>query len=434
MIKRLLAPARKEVARPRQTWRGALAIGLCLSLLAFFGVCASLSSPVALASTHLSPRRSLASSPSQGPVGAIITATGSGLPYPNGTSVKLGYTTDFSNCNTPPSSQPGVIHDGAFAGWLVWPASTGTGTFAVCGVVNGSNAFLIGGYQVLTATPPQVVVAPTTLDAGKQASVTGQSFLPAGTSVRLIWRANSGGPAVLLATVSSDATGAFTQNFTVPAHASTGSYALTALGGGGSPAALNASTTFHVNGITIVAVPTPSVPTKPTPPPALSPTVAVTTTAHATNTNTPANIAGGSNTSSGSGLVLPIALIGLLLIVAASIAGIFVVRRQRALAAQALAAPPAGPMWPDAPGPARPPAGMFTQGAGAPYINAGTLPPPGDSGSGGARSPRPVAAPATREAAPIPFDPGLAEAMRQAQVSLFATPRPLVAVGEEVPS
>jgi len=426
VMKRASGPARKGISLHTHSWRYVLAAGLVVSLLAaFFAFNAAPSAPV-FASAHLPASPTLTSSPTQGPVGAVIAVTGSNVnqSYPNGTQVQLGYTTDFFTCNAVADSQPGVIQNHSFSGWFRWPASTGTGSFGVCASIRGSDRpSIAGNYQVLSATPAQVSVAPTTLDAGKQATVTGANFLPAGTSVNLVWQTANGGQSLSLGTVSSDANGAFSQTFSVPSRASTGSYTVVATSGGGQPPTLSATTTFHVNGITIVAMPTPTAQPDPTAAPSPSPTVSATATktsgALGTSQSTNANGNNGSTTSKAS-LLLPIGLIGLLLIVVALVVGVLVVRRQRALALVAASADLATGMS------ASP---MFAPGA---VYQANALPPPGNPGMGRSSMPAKMEASGQGRAAIIPFDPGLAEAMRQAQVSLFATPRP--PVGEEVPS
>lgn len=115
---------------------------------------------------------------------------------------------------------------------------------------------------------------------------------------------------------------------------------------------------------------------------------------------------------------MPLGLVGLLLIVVALVLGVFVVRWRRRLALAAAAAAAAPVNLPFTPGPVA-------------IAQANTLPPPMSP----ARGRTPPGVPRAgggigQTAAPVPFDPGLAEAMRLAQVSLFATPRP--PVGEEV--
>jgi len=402
----------KGIASRRYAWRLVWVVGVFWPLLAALFFFAP--SPHASAASHNLARR-LTSSPSQGPVGAVIVVTGSGMSSPDGTQIDLGYSTDFSNCNAATDSQPGIVQNHAFSGWFRWPTNTGTGNFEVCASVHGSNSpFFAGMYQVLSATPPQISIAPTVPSAGQQATITGANFLPAGTSVRLVWPAANGLPSTLLATVTSDNNGAFSQAITVPAHAITGTYSVQALAGTGQPPTMSAATTFHVNGIVITAVPTPTV--------AASPTTSPSATAAATSPAT-SNVLGTSQTTNGNtvgggtNLLLPVALVGLVVIVAALVAGVYVVRKQRALALAAAAAPP----WPAA-------SNMAGDGFAPVQYQVGSQLP---FGVGRSTKPQRAVSPgAPRE--PIPFDPGLAEAMRQAQVSLFVTPRP--PVGEEVHS
>ncbi len=415
-------PRRKGIFSRRHSGLCIFATGLLMSVLAVFFLPGAVSTSFAFAAPHFFARaETYNSSPSQGPVGAVIAVTGSGVNFPDGTQINFGYMPTFPNCTGASDSQPGIVHGGAFSGWFRWPAGTGTGTFQLCAAANGSNQpfFLRTTYNVLSTSAPQVAVAPATLDAGKQATVSGTNFLPAGTSVNFIWRAASGGQSISLGAVSSDATGAFTQNFTVPSKSGTSSYTLTATAGSGQPPTLSASTTFPVNGITIVVVPTPTAHPSPT---AVSTAPATaTSTSNAVGTNRPADTTKNNPTTAGAGLLLLIALGGLLLIVAALVAGVFVVRRQRGLA---VAAASGGSSWSATSGMlaggATLPGTGYPRGASTahPGLDHPTI-PHGTSGGG-----------AKREA--IPFDPILAEAMREAQVSLFATPRP--PVGEEVPS
>lgn len=408
-MKCVSGPALGEWAARGYIWRSLCVLGVFLPLLTVLSLSCS-PSPV----FALSPRfvRTVTSSPSQGPVGAVIVVTGAGMSYPNGTQIDLGYSTDFANCTAATDTQPGVVRNRAFSGWFRWPASTGAGkTFEVCAAVHGSNnPFFVGTYQVLSPTPPQITLAPIVPGAGKQATVSGASFLPAGTAVRLVWPAANGLPAVLLGVATSDASGAFSQLIAVPSHAITGTYSIEALAGVGQPPTMSALTTFHVEGIVIVAVPTPTV--------SLSPTAASSPVVRANSglaSQTPGGDQAGDPGNSASGktkLLLSVALVGLVVVVAALIAGIVVVRKQRALALVA-----SGPtLW----SAASLPAGEF---APAPS-QAGPQLPFGLSRI--TRPQRAVSLVVQKEWEPIPFDPGLAEAMRQAQVSLFVTPRPPV--------
>lgn len=419
-MKRVSGPPRGQGAASRgYTWRLLWAVGVFLPLLM---VCCVFFPPSSAFATSRFLARTVTSSPAQGPVGAVVVVTGAGVGYADGTQIDLGYSTDFSSCTAAMDTQPGIVRNRAFSGWFRWPASTGSGrTFEVCAAVNGSNnPFFVGTYQVLSATPPQVSLAPMVPGAGKQATVTGANFLPAGTSVRLVWPAANGLPSALLGTVASDASGAFSQIITVPPHAITGMYSVEALAGTGQPPTMSASTTFHVDGIVIVAVPTPTVSLSPTAATAPSPAVAATSAviSHPSAGQAASNGPGGGGSAQ---LLLSVALAGLVVVVAALITGVVVVRKQRALAR---AAPGASP-WSGTVGAAAP--GEFMPAA--PY-QAGPQWPFGLGRS--TRPQRAVSPPVQKEWEPIPFDPGLAEAMRQAQVSLFVTPRP--PVGAEVHS
>jgi hypothetical protein len=380
---------------------------VCLSWLLALCFCIS---PTSLFAASRLPARTVTSSPSQGPVGAVVVVTGSGVNYPNGTQIDLGYSTDFSTCNAAADTQPGIVRNHAFSGWFRWPAGTGSGkTYEVCAAVHGSNnPFFAGMYQVLAATPPQISLAPATPGAGKQATLTGANFLPAGTTVRLVWPAANGLPGVLLGTIASDANGAFSQTITVPPHAITGTYSVEAVAGSGQPPTMSASTTFHVNGIVIVAMPTPTLSLHPTP----APVATSAALAHRPGVSQAAS--GRIGGAGSSALLLAVALVGLVVVVAALIAGIVVVRKQRALAA--------------------PTSGVSLRAGSASASDAFTFAPTAphlSSGSGRSTRPQRAVSPGIqREQEPIPFDPGLLEAMRQAQVSLFVTPRP--PVGEEV--
>lgn len=428
-MKRISGPMGEGMAARGRFWRWLLLAALSLLLLlACFSLSARGPSSV-FAASSLPLARGITSSPTQGPVGAVITVTGSNLStsrYPSGTQIDLGYSTDFSNCNAVTDSRSGIVKNGAFSGWLRWPASTGTGSFEVCASIHGSNSpFIVGMYQVLSATSPQISLTPTTPGAGKQVTVTGANFLPAGTNVSLVWPAANGLPAISLGTVPSDGTGAFSQNFTVPAHAITGMYSVQASVGSGQPPTMSASTSFHVNGITIAPVSTPTASPVTTATPTVVATATATSTANGTlGANHPANInSDGGSSMNSTNLLLPIGLVGFVIVLAALLGGVFVVRKQRALA---LAAPVAGNVaWSGA-------GGMLDNGGFAPVAmqQASTQPPPGNSMLGRLTRPHKAITPeVSRAQRPIPFDPVLAEAMRQAQVSLFATPRP--SPGEE---
>jgi hypothetical protein len=411
----------KEHAVHRHFWRCVLFAGLFAFLLVIACFAFPVSAPSAFAA-HLTPsENAFTVSPTQGPVSAVVTITGSGVFFADGTQVGLGYTPDGRTCTIVSGGQSGVVQNGAFSGWFRWPASTGTGAFGVCGNAN-STAFQIGNYQVLSASAPQVSVAPTKPQAGQKATVSGASFLPGGTSVNLLWSSVKGGQSISLGTVKSSSAGTFTHTFTVPSHSSTGSYSVMATVGGGSPAVMSATTTFHVSGITIVAMPTSTASSRAAPTPAVTAASLVSEQARR-----PANT-GAAPAGNKTGLLLPIALGGGFVIVLALIVAVLVVRRQRLLAISGGHTTSGPLLWPE---PANIMGGdpHMRSGSPAPWPGAvypGDTPPAGYPGMGympppGTTMPYPARDKIT---APIPFDPGLVEAMREAQVGLFATPRP----------
>jgi hypothetical protein len=431
-MKHVSGPIGKGILFSRHLWRLFVATGMVMTMLVAFFSFTSASMPLAFANAHVfSAKHSFTSSPTQGPVGAVITVTGTDLTYPDGSQVTLGYTTNFSTCNIASDAQAGKTSNHAFSGWFRWPTSTGAGNFGVCAYVSGATSFVVGNYQVLSVSAPQVTVSPTTLNAGKPGTVNGANFLPTGTSVYLLWQAVDGSQTLTLGTVTASATGTFSQTFTVPANVSTGSYTITATVGNSQPPTLSATITFHVNGITIAPVSTPGAHASPTAAAQASATVNATV---ATTPIAPGQT-GGTNRDAGglsgsSSLLLPIVLVGLLLIVAALIAGVLVVRRQRRLASFASAGNAAAwsAMEPTS-------MNMNAQFSPGPTYHTGGLTPPGNPRL--EHSPRlsgPIASSAVQTQGPgaIPFDPALAEAMRQAQVSLFAMPRP--PIKEEVSS
>lgn len=422
-MERTSGPQGKGISLHRHYWRCVLFAGLCMALLALL---LPASFPLVFAASLSPTRNAFAVSPAQGPVGAVIAVSGNGVFFSDGTRVDLGYTVDDRTCTLVGGGRSGVMRNGSFSGWFRWPTGTGTGSFGVCATANAFT-FKVGSYQVLSASIPHISMTKTSLKAGKQAIVSGAHFLPGGTRVNLIWRSTHGGQSIVLATAVSSGSGAFTRAFTVPSRSSTGSYILTATVGSGSPPTLSASTTLHVDGITIVALPTPgphvSVTTTPTSGTASTATPQIVTK-QSVNTN--------DETANGMGLFASIALSGGFLIVLALGAGVLFVRRQRRLAG--VNDPTSGPLlWPEA-------ASMISgRMSGGPVSEPGAFTPwPGTMYPGGDLpfgSPGMEYIPVQRVTAPqaalnksvsVPFDPGLVEAMREAQVSLFATPRPPV--------
>ncbi len=396
-------------------WRVFVALGLLLLCITL-----SATSPFTVQHVFAAPQNRLAAnanhefiySPSQGPVGTVIAVSGTNLSYPDQTQISLGYS-NFSKCFVVADSQGGTVTNQTFNGWLRWPSSTGIGHLGVCVVINNVNSFLLGGFDVLAATPPQLTVTPTTPNAGKQLIISGTSFLPGGVTAALVWRSASTGQTIALGTATSDNNGTFTQAFTVPTNTSTGMYSISATSGTMQPPTLNALTSFYVAGVTIAPVSTPG--SQQVTPPAVATVVGATPVAH--STPIPATTHATATSGSKISLLLPLIAGGLLLIIAALIGGIMLVRRQRKL--DALAAAYAQTTL-------RSPYLSSTNDAFNNYLSGKiAVPEPLKSGDHF----HPTTAKAAPEIAPIPFDADLAEAMRQAQVSLFVMPGP--SVGEK---
>src|SRR5579883_12899 len=257
---------------------------ICIMALALLTV-GSLSAQggrVQAATTQLA-KGTMTSTPASGPTGATIAVRGSGWQgVADGTVVNFGYSSGSScaaSTYTPAATeQAAVVSGGAFSGWFLWPAKTPTGLYAVCASI-GSTLAVAGSYTVLSAAPAQLTISSSTFNVGQQAVVSGSNFLPPQTSITLTLQQLSGGARIPLGTATSDANGAFSRTYTIPANP-TGPVELIASAGSGSPPALSASVTFIVY----------AAPATPTPSPAPSPTPGRTITPTAGQTATPASI------------------------------------------------------------------------------------------------------------------------------------------------
>ena len=139
---------------------------------------------------------SIASSPSSGPVGAIITVSGSGWSSEEGTQISFGCMTG-SKCSSRADALVGTIQGGSFSGWFSWPQGTPMGT-----------------YTVLSESGPQISNSPTVHTAGKQATIRGSNYLPAGTAVQLSWQTVNGNTDFSIAPTTSDSHGSISTTFT----------------------------------------------------------------------------------------------------------------------------------------------------------------------------------------------------------------------------
>ena len=239
-----------------------------------------------ISSTHAArDTGSVVSSPSSGPVGAIIAVSGSGWAVPDGVSVSFGYMI-ASNCSIVWDSQTGTTSGGSFSGWFRWPQGTSLNTFTVCATIGDTTA-TASIYTVLSASAPQVSISPTTLTVGQQATITGSNYLPAGTMVQLLWEAANGSAVsgISVSPATSDSNGFISKTFTVPATTlSGGSYMIVASAGGGQPPTLSSSAPFTFNALARNPSPTPSPGPTLTPTPNPSPTAMSTATAKTTPT------------------------------------------------------------------------------------------------------------------------------------------------------
>ncbi len=423
-MKNGLALEKEEIHRYIGSWQFFVALALIVSLLSF-----AFSFDVSTVSARVVIPNSVSISPSQGPVGTMISVSGSGMYSSDGTRFQLGYLPPAHGCTLIPGSQSVTVENHGFNGSFQWPM-TATGNFGVCLMGDNNVTFQVATYNVLSASPAQIAVSPETLNAGTKAKVTGTSFLPGGTAVSLTWKSVDNGQSFSLGTVTSDASGKISQTFTVAAQSSTGSYMIDAVTTGTPPAALTASTHFHVNGVSIVSVSTPTVPsivatTDPSPTASSRPVVTATAPLQSVK-NQPASPARTASTEVDpvgkiSPLIIAITATGFVLILIVLIAGVLLVRRHRALLVTATKTT----VWPD----------ERDVIAGDVFLSepAYAATPtvfPTYSDPGGKDSDK---VPAGNQSAEMfSLDPTLVEAIREAQVSLFAMPRP--PVEDKVPS
>lgn len=332
----------------------------------------------------------LSSSPASGPVGATITVSGSNWSQPDGVTVNLGYLVG-SICSVVTDSQPGTFSSGSFQGWFRWPQGTGLGTFSVCAIIGGSSV-TAGSFTVLSNTPPQVTMAPNSVQERQQVTVTALNYYPAGTNVTFYWATTSNQIEFEMSSAVSDSNGRAVMGFAVPITSlASGNYLVEAVAGGGTPAALFSSTGFTYSAPVVPPSPTPKPSPNPSPSPSLSPTPTqnpsptptiaasvtptasvtgtpgVTPTRSGTGTGTPTQVAGATPTSttttssptgtnsSSSGdssdqTLLIAGGIGGLALLIATLSGVFVMRRRgKSRLAQVSSTPPQGPDFPGQP-------------------------------------------------------------------------------------
>lgn len=286
----------KHDARLASRFCLASCLALCLTIMFY-------SSVRALSPAHTTIKTvaaSVVSSPTSGPVGAIIAISGSGWPDPDGEQVSFGYLI-ASYCLIVPGSQASTFHSGSFSGWFRWPGGTALGTYPVCATFGNTTA-PANNYTVLSESSPQISISPSMLTAGTQATVTGSNFYPANTTVQLSWETANGSVNFGLSPAISNSTGSFSKTFVVPTTSLiSGPYKIVALVGGGQPPTLSSSATFTYNAPVPVPSPTPSPGPNPTATqqvsPTATPTAAVSPVTTPTILSTP--LPGSQNTSTG---------------------------------------------------------------------------------------------------------------------------------------
>lgn len=146
----------------------------------------------------------------QGPAGANIVAriqsAGSGVGF------QIFYSAAGAQCDVATMTQINgasytTNNNGSLTFTLVWPASSGTGTFYVCAVLGGDGTNIVQSnqpYQVSATAAPSIAIAPAvvatatpgsggttqvtpgtgpTFTVGDQITISGTGFLPGGTQV-----------------------------------------------------------------------------------------------------------------------------------------------------------------------------------------------------------------------------------------------------------
>ncbi len=261
----------KHGARLASSFCLATCVVLCLTIL-FYSSTHAISPPHATSETITG---SVVSSPSAGPVGAIIAISGSGLSDPDGEQVSFGYMIE-SFCYIVPDSQTGTLHSGSFSGWLRWPNGTPLATYTICATF-GTTTATASNYTVLSESAPRVSISPSILTAGTHATITGSNYYPAGSTVQLSWETVKGGVNFGISSAISNSNGSISRTFVVPTTSiASGSYKIVAVVGGGQPPTLSSSATFTYNAPIPAPTPTPSPRPDPTPTQPLSPTPTAT--------------------------------------------------------------------------------------------------------------------------------------------------------------
>ncbi len=233
-----------------------IALIVCSAVLAFAltALCWGAALPAHATSATCSPG-TLTLNTTSGPVGATVHVTGTNINEGGGACylltsgpVSFGYSTSSSICtspNSPGSGNSTWTTPGSFTGTFTWPpgASSTSTPYYACTIISGSipailissNTFAVTTTATATATAtgtvtPTVTPTATTTASGSVSvdtssytvgdtmTVTGTGF-PHSTSVAVKLQSSDGKTTTTLGTaVQTDGNGAFTQDYTVPAH------------------------------------------------------------------------------------------------------------------------------------------------------------------------------------------------------------------------
>jgi hypothetical protein len=214
---------------------GHIGIILCFSVLlvALLGVLLGTTSPVH-AATATCPTPTAFISPQSVTSGATVTVSGSNINDGStnctpltGNAVSLGYSmsTD-TTCSAPSfigtSTNTTWPAPGSFTSSFTWPTGVAAGTYIACVEISGSTPGVIVAGSIAvsgsgTTGTATVSADDTSYTVGDDITISGSGF-PASTSVSLALQSSDGVTNTSLGTVTTDASGAFMQDYTVPAH------------------------------------------------------------------------------------------------------------------------------------------------------------------------------------------------------------------------
>lgn len=209
--------------------------------------------------------------PSSGPVGAHVTASGSN--FGSDDKITIGYSK--GNCGADVVTITGASGtargDGKVTIVFTWPSDTPAGKYTVCAIDNttGKTYPAPAPFEVLSANPPTITINGS-VRSGEKVQVTGANFLPGGGTVDISYGpAGSSGCATPAGSATVGVDGSFTSSFDAPFTASDETIVVTAVepqGECGKAPVLEA----HTNA-SILAKATPTPTATATPPPATTP-------------------------------------------------------------------------------------------------------------------------------------------------------------------